>query len=262
MKTLFDIKDLPLSQFEDLRLYADEQLLLGPEEIHALLNGRRTELISLRGLSGEGFNIDRLDARLSLQREDSGQLELLIHPIYKQPRGHSLLTNSEMEDLIEGRKDFIGKRIEKEEGRWAMFNIEYDPITRDFIGYDVSRVEAPERINGMLLSEQEKSAFKRGEIIELSDGTRVQHRGAEPKGLRSDRKELILSVLLDGGISYLLIRSIRSLSGEKEQNNHRTPAFNQALSQMEGSTYSAQHNQNLAPSPVPTQVRVSRPRAF
>ena len=258
MKTLFEIKDLPLSQFEDLGLYTDQQLLLGPDEIHALLNGRRTDLISLRELIGEGFTIQRLDARLSLQRADSGQLELMIHPIYKQARAHSMLSYTEMEDLIEGRKDFIGKRIEKEEGRWAMFNIEYDPITRDCVGYDVSNVEAPELINGMLLSEQEKSAFRRGETIELSDGTRVQHRGSEPKGLRSDRKELILLVLLDGGISYLLIRGIRSLSGEKDQKNHRTPAFNNALKEMEGMKSHAQHTMSPAHLSESAQRKVSR----
>lgn len=234
MTTLFDIKDLPLSQFEDLGLYHDKQLLLGPEEIQALLNGRRTDLISLRALKGKGFEIERLDARLSLQREDSGEISLMIHPIYKAAREHPLLTAGEMDDLINGRKDFIGRRIEKEEGRWAMYNIEYDPVTRDFVGYDVSRVQTPERINGMLLGEEEKSAFKRGELVELTDGTRVQHRASDPNGIRSDRKALVLSVLLDGGISYLLIRGIQSLTDGAIQVNHRTPAFNQALEEMEG----------------------------
>lgn len=234
MTTLFDIRDLPLSQFEDLGLYHDKQLLLGPGEIQALLNGRRTDLISLRALKGEGFEIERLDARLSLQREDSGEISLMIHPIYKAAREHPLLTAGEMDDLINGRKDFVGRRIEKEEGRWAMYNIEYDPVTRDFVGYDVSRVQTPERINGMLLGEEEKSAFKRGELVELTDGTRVQHRASDPKGIRSDRKALVLSVLLDGGISYLLIRGIQSLRDGAIQVNHRSPAFNQALEEMEG----------------------------
>ncbi|WP_231426470.1 DUF4099 domain-containing protein [Pedobacter sp. Leaf250] len=234
MNTLFDIKELPLSQFEDLGLYHDKQLLLGPEEIQALLNGRRTDLISLRALKGEGFEIERLDARLSLRREDSGELSLMIHPIYRTAREHPLLTAGEIDDLINGRKDFVGRRIDKEEGRWAMYNIEYDPETKDFVGYDVAKVQTPERINGMLLNEEEKSAFRRGELIELTDGTRVQHRASDPKGIRSDRKVLVLSVLLDGGISYLLIRGIRSIRDGANQLNHHTTAFNQALAEMQG----------------------------
>ncbi|RZJ82536.1 MAG: DUF3945 domain-containing protein [Chryseobacterium sp.] len=112
--------------------------------------------------------------------------------------------------------------------------IEYDPVTKDFVGYDVSGVQTPERINGMLLGEEEKSAFKRGELIELTDGTRVQHRASDPKGIRSDRKALVLSVLLDGGIRYLLIRGIQSLRDGAIQVNHRSAAFNQALEEMQG----------------------------
>ena len=115
-----------------------------------------------------------------------------------------------------------------------MYNIEYDKITRDFMGYDVSKVQAPERVNGMLLSEEEKSAFQRGELIQLTDGTKLQHRASEPKGLISDRKALVLSVLLDGGISYLLLQGIRALGEDSPQIDHRTPAFNAALSEMEG----------------------------
>jgi len=128
--------------------------------------------------------------------------------------------------------------------------------TKDFVGYDVSRVQTPERINGMLLGEEEKSAFKRGELVELTDGTRVQHRASDPKGIRSDRKALVLSVLLDGGISYLLIRGIQSLRDGAIQVNHRSPAFNQALEEMQGAknihqqTPQSDINQYLGPKKI------------
>ncbi|MFC3560166.1 DUF4099 domain-containing protein [Pedobacter jamesrossensis] len=235
MKTQFNLSELPLSQFEALGIYRDRQLLLEPEEISTLLSGRRTTLISLHELKGADFSIERLDARLSLHRQPTGAVELLIHPIYRNARAHPLLNNQEMQELISGSKSFIGKAVEREEGVAAMYNIEYDQSTRDFVGYYVSKVQAPERVNGMLLSEEEKSAFQRGELLELSDGTKLQHRATEPKGMLSDRKALVLSVLLDGGISYLLLRGINSLSGTQEQRDHKTPAFNAALLEMEGS---------------------------
>ncbi|MDN3586172.1 DUF4099 domain-containing protein [Pedobacter aquatilis] len=234
MKTQFNISELPLSQFEALGIYQDRQLLLEPEEIACLLSGRRTTLVSLHELKGKDFTIERLDARLSLQRAPSGQVELLLHPIYKNPRAHPLLSDDEMQELISGDKSFVARAIEREEGWATMYNIEYDKLTKDFVGYDVSKVQAPERVNGMLLDEEEKSAFQRGEILELADGTKIQHRASEPKGILSDRKALVLSVLLDGGISYLLVRGIRSLYENTEQKDHRSPAFNSALAEMEG----------------------------
>ena len=234
MKSQFNISELPINELAALGIYRENQLLLEPEAISSLLSGRRTTLISLNELKGQGFSIERLDARLSLHRANSGAVELLIHPIYKHPRAHPLLNEQEMSALISNERAFIAKAVEREEGRSTMYNIEYDKITRDFVGYDVSKVQAPERVNGMLLSEEEKSAFQRGELIQLTDGTKLQHRASEPKGMISDRKALVLSVLLDGGISYLLLQGIRALGEDSPQIDHRTPAFNAALSEMEG----------------------------
>lgn len=242
MKTLFDQSELPLSELDSLGIYHRDQLLLDPHNIRALLSGRRTELISLQGIRSENFSIDRLDAKLSLFRTEDGAVELLLHPIYKEYRKHPLLSEEEMLSLVEGESAFIGKSIQREEGKSSMLNIEYDKQTKEFISYDVSKVQAPDLVNGMLLSQEEKSAFKRGESVELSDGTTLQHRASEPLGILSDRKALILSVLLDGGISYLLLRGIRSLKEGSVQLDHDTPSFNRAYSEMEGRKADQQQN--------------------
>ncbi|WP_231461773.1 DUF4099 domain-containing protein [Pedobacter sp. Leaf132] len=255
MKTQFNISELPVSQLEALGIYQDGQLLLEPEDLSTLLSGRRTTLVSLHELKGKDFTIERLDARLSLQRGPTGEVELLIHPIYKKPRAHPLLKEDEMKALISGAKSFVSRAVEREEGRATMFNVEYDKLTKDFVGYDVSKVQAPDRINGMLLSEEDKSAFKRGNLLELADGTKIQHRASEPKGIISDRKALVLSVLIDGGISYLLLRGIRSLSENVDQKDHLTPAFNSALAEMEGVKVSRQREFGMPELPVESTMR-------
>ncbi|SDD71477.1 DUF4099 domain-containing protein [Pedobacter soli] len=234
MKTLFQSSDLPLAQLEKLGIYHQGQLLLNPEEISALLSGRRTELISLFELKGEKFDIERLDARLSLRRNANNEVEVLINPIYHSPRQHSLLTDHEMHQLIEGKKDFIAKSIQIEEGISEMYNIEYDRVTNDFVGYSVPQVQAPDLVNGMILDQEQKESFQKGELIELGDGTRFQHRVTQASGLLADRRELILSVLVDGGISYLLIKDIQPLSNISTQLDHHTPSFNKALADMQG----------------------------
>ncbi|RQO71534.1 hypothetical protein DBR40_17195 [Pedobacter sp. KBW01] len=245
MKTLFQQSQLPLEQLSKLGIYHQDQLLLNPEEISALLSGRRTQLISLHHLKGEKFDIERLDARLSLHRDEHNSVELLIHPIYHAPRKHPLLTELEMHGLIQGQKDFIAKSIQIEEGISAMYNIEYDPVTNDFIGYSVPEVHSPDLVNGIMLDAEQKEAFKKGMLIELRDGTRFQHRVTQPKGLLADRKELILSVLVDGGISYLLIKDIQPLNSTSQQLDHHTPAFTKAFADMQGTSLSAIEERKL-----------------
>jgi len=233
MKTQFQPSDLPLAQLEKLGIYYQDQLLLDPEEISALLSGRRTPLVSLHNLTGEKFEIERLDARLSLHKDEYNRVELLIHPIYHSPRIHPLLTELEMHMLIQGKKDFIAKSIQIEEGISAMYNIEYDPVTNDFVGYSVPDVQAPDLVNGIMLDLEQKEIFKKGGLVELPDGTRFQHRVTQPKGLLADRRELILSVLIDGGISYLLTKEIQPLTAISKQLDHRTPAFDKTLADMQ-----------------------------
>src|SRR5690606_5154054 len=75
--------------------------------------------------------------------------------------------------------------------------------------------------------------FRNGEVVELKDGTKIQHSATDNKGIRSDRKRLILSVLLDGGISYLVFRGINNLRGRLEpQDEGYTAGYNRALSDM------------------------------
>jgi len=245
MKTLFQQSQLPLEQLSTLGIYHQDQLLLNPEEIGALLSGRRTDLISLHHLKGEKFDIERLDARLSLHRDEHNEVDLLIHPIYHSPRKHPLLTESEMHELIRGKKDFIAKSIQIEEGISAMYNIEFDPVTNDFVGYNVPEVQAPDLVNGIMLDAEQKEAFKKGMLIELPDGTRFQHRVTQPKGLLADRRELILSMLVDGGISYLLIKGIQPLSTIRSQFDYHTAAFNKTLADIQGTRENSTQDRKL-----------------
>lgn len=234
MNALFSQNQLPIEELKKLGLYENGQILIEPEDMQTLLSGRRTSLIALRELKGDGFIIERLDAKLSLYKNERGATQILLHPIYSDIKAHPLLSPQEIMDLVEGKLDFISKPIQQEEGRSTMFNIEYDEQTRDFVGYDVSQVQAPDLVNSILLDEQQRAAFRRGEQISLPDGTRFQHRATEPLGIRSDRKALIISVLLDGGISYLLLRGIRSIHAKGHQADYQTPAFTKALEQMQG----------------------------
>lgn len=233
MKTPFKEQDLPLADMEKLGLYKNGQLLISEENLNALLAGRRTELISLRGLKTDGFSIEQLDAKLSLVPEFDNRLALKIHPIYKEPKLHPLLLDQEAQVLIDGKIDTLQK-IYQDGERTKVFNFEYDRETKEFIDYHPQQVVVPESINMQALSEKQKEAFRNGEVITLHDGTQVQYRASDPKGIHADRAALIVSVLLDGGISYLLIRGIRNLLNKMDpQKDENTKGFLQALDEIQ-----------------------------
>ncbi|WP_256009461.1 DUF4099 domain-containing protein [Desertivirga xinjiangensis] len=213
MKEAFKEGELPLNELRRLGLVDGDTLNLNQDDKQALLAGRRTDFVKLKNLSSDGITIDSLDAKLSLVRNESNKVDVLIHPIYKEAHQHALLTEVEAEKLIKGELSHIEKDF-KDHGVEKKHIIEYDSETREFLSYDPADVIPPYSINSKKLRNDQIEAFQKGEMIQLEDGTSIQHRAGEKKGVLSDRSALTLSVLLDGGVSYLLLRGINSFTGK------------------------------------------------
>ena len=236
MKPLFKREELPVIDLQKLGLYKDGKNTLDPIDLSALLAGRRTDLISIQNLKTDAFHIQHLDAKLSLQRQPDGSVSLNLHPIYKQAVAHELLDEKEVEQLTNGKIANVTKQVDLEPVKKKTVIIEYDAQTREFISYDPSGVEPPEKVNGQQFTPEDKQNYQSGNVVQLKDGTRVQHRATERIGMLSDRQALILSVLLDGGISYLIITGIRNLlANREEQKSQYTKGYEQALKEMKKS---------------------------
>lgn len=234
MKPLFLENELPVDDLVKIGLWKEGKAALSPDDLRAMLAGRRTGLVTLENVQADGFLIKQLDVKLSLNRSDSGWISLQAHPIHHEIQSHPLLTEKDKKLLTEGKVASIGKTVEDPNGRAQHLIFEYDAETKEFISYIPTKVQAPERVNGELLTEEQKKAFQSGELVELSDGTSFQHRASEPNGILSDRIALVVSVLMDGGISYLLLRGLRNLLSNKEpQKDEYTAGFKMALSAME-----------------------------
>lgn len=232
METPIKEKELPVAELEKLGLYRDGALTLKDGDIAALLAGRRTDLHSLHNLEMDGFKISQLDAKLSLSRVEDGKIALKLHPIYKEVQPHPLLNEKETKQLLAGKQESISKTVD-DKGMERRLVIEYDEQTKEFITYFPYQVEVPPKVNGETLDEKQKKAFQHGEVIELADGTRLRHSAADSKGVKSDTKRLIFSVLLDGGLSYLVMRGLRNLAANVDlQKEGYTQGYNQALADM------------------------------
>lgn len=246
MENQFLEKELPVKELQKLGLYQDGKLTLEADDLDALLSGRRTDLIRLGGLQSEGFRIDSLDAKISLERSPDDKITVQIHPIYKQARKHPLLIDVESDQLESGTLSNVVKTYQTPEGKKKSWVIEYDQETKEFLSYDPDKVKVPEGVNGEKLSDIQKELFRNGGLVQLSDGTLLQHRASERKGILSDRAALVLSVLLDGGISYLIIRGLRNiLNNPKEQKDEYSEAYNRVIREMERHRVN-----NLPPDPA------------
>lgn len=233
MNTPFNLNELPAADMKKLGLIdANDDYTIEQEDIDAMLAGRLTRLLNLKNLDANDFRIDQIDTKISLYRETDGKVGFRLHPIYKEPVIPYLLDDNEAQALISGERTSIDKLIPGAGKKEIVF--EYDPETRAFISYEPSRIVAPDKINGYKLKDWQKDDFKKGVTVELPDGTEVQHRASDPKGVLSDRAALIFSVLIDGGISYLLLRGIKHLmNSNKQQADENSPAFKKAYAEME-----------------------------
>lgn len=233
METIINEKELPVGELKKLGLYQDDQINLSSEDMEALLVGRRTDMRSMVNLQLDGITIRQIDAKLSLAKGADGNVTVNLHPINKEIKTHPLLNDDETQDLVSVKVQSVQKEYADADKILKKLIIEYDEQTREFVAYRPDQVEAPEEVNGETLTDKKKKAFQNGEVVELNDGTRLQHSATDSKGVRSDRKALILSVLLDGGISYLLLRGLRNLRGSDDpQKEGYTKGYNQALADM------------------------------
>lgn len=225
---------LPLKELESVGLLRDGAINLSHPDVNALKRGNMTDLVELRNVKGEdGFEIPSMQARLSVV-EDSGVNKLRIDPVYNETPKHPLLSDQEHSQLVSGEIANVKKEKYDNDGNAVGEIIEYDKLTNQFISYDPRKLKLPEAINNERLSPDQKRKLREGEVITLADGTEVQYRSSDKNSLLSNRKALVLSILIDGGISYLLITGIAQLMGRSSvQEQNYSKGYLTALKEVE-----------------------------
>ena len=215
IQEIFEEEDIPIAEFENIGLSKDGRISLGEHDLKALLSGGRTEMLRLQGLEDGDIKIMNVDAKLSLRRNDEGGLDLLLHPVYREIMLPAYLTDEEAEELAAGELSTINKTIEIDGVKKEVL-IEFDKDTREFVVTDTERILVPDLVNNETLTADQKIRFKKGKAIELQDGARLRYSATSTDGLRANRLHLIVSLLMDGGITYLLYKGLKALSTKKE----------------------------------------------
>ncbi len=220
IKQIYNIQDLPVGDLERIGLAKNGIVMLDHDDLTALLSGRRTDMLRLENLKTDGLQIPALDAKLSLKPDAEGKLQLLLHPIYREPEVPAFLTDTQAEMLEKGEVPNLQQMIFDGEGNPREVLIEFDKDTNEFVVTDTERIQAPDEINDIPLTAEQKKRYMKGEEVETQDGTTIQYSGTEKQGIRSDKLALIASILIDGGISYLLYKGLHALYGKKQDQEH------------------------------------------
>src|SRR5690554_1832959 len=208
-------KTLPMQDLRIFGIYKDGKFTIPEEQVRALRNGRMTDIVELKNLKGNDVEIDSLPARLSIVKGNNGEPSLRIDPVYREPNSHPHLSEDERQRLIRSELANIRKSYVDKNGNVQTEIIEYDQETKQFMSFDPRAIKAPEAVDGQTLSPEQKKKYKEGEVVELADGTEFQLSTIDKRGIRSNRNGLILSVVLDGGLSYLLITGVQRILGKK-----------------------------------------------
>ena len=228
--------DLPLKELETIGLASGGQLLLNVNDLKALLSGRRTDLMNLKNLEAENIKIKSLDAKISLRTNETGKVELLIHPIYKKPTTPDFLEDFEAKELEKGEVASLLKVTKDDKGNKKELLVEYDPDTREFIVSDTEKIMTPDMINGEYLTAAQKENYRKGKEVELPDHTRLKYSGTDVNGIRSNKLAIIASIVIDGGISYMVYKGLNAMFGERhnpKEANELSSGYHNAVKDME-----------------------------
>lgn len=226
-----NVRDLPLEELREIGLIQDGEISLPKKDLDALLRGMRTDLVKLNDISRDGVEVKEMNVKLSLSRNSEGKLELLIHPVYRASLVPEFISKTEAEDLITGLKANLIKE-KAEGGQLKKMMVEYDWDTREFITTDTARLRVPELVNGMPLTPYQKERYSHGRQIEMPDGTTFQASSTAADGIRSNRLSLVVSLVMDGGLSYLLLSGIKAMVGERgflPQKDERNENYHKAM---------------------------------
>ncbi|MGN8070919.1 hypothetical protein [Mucilaginibacter sp. 22184] len=91
-------------------------------------------------------------------------------------------------------------------------------------------------VNNEFLTPAQKEKYRRGKEVELADRTEFSYSAIDPQGMRANRLALIASVLIDGGLSYMLYQGLNALfnkTRDAKEAGFESPGYKNALIDME-----------------------------
>ncbi|MCW4470202.1 DUF3945 domain-containing protein [Flavobacterium sp. MFBS3-15] len=144
--------------------------------IEPLLKGFKTnDLVPLTLTMGDA--VAKLDARLSLQTNDAGQVVVAMHGIRKEPNlnypffGHEFSKEDKENLLKTGNMGRVVDLYNQKTSEFVPSVISVDRKTNELVAYKAEWMQIPDEIKGIKLDEQQKQALQEGKPLYLEGMT-------------------------------------------------------------------------------------------
>jgi len=144
--------------------------------IEPLLKGYKSnELVPLTLTMGDA--VAKLDARLSLQQNDAGQVVIAMHGIRKEPNlnypffGHEFTAEDKENLLKTGNMGRVVDLYNQKTSEFVPSIISVDRKTNELVAYKAEWMQIPEEIKGIKLDDAQKQALQEGKPLYLEGMT-------------------------------------------------------------------------------------------
>lgn len=141
-----------------------------------LLKGFKTnDVVPLTLTMGDA--VAKLDARLSLQTNDAGQVVVAMHGIRKEPNlnfpffGHEFSKEDKENLLNTGNMGRVVDLYNQKTSEFVPSVISVDRKTNELVAYKAEWIQVPEEIKGVRLNEEQKQTLQEGKPLQLEGMT-------------------------------------------------------------------------------------------
>lgn len=180
----FNLDDIDEKDLGKLGLSKEDMARLPLSTRKALETGNRTALMRFKKVQFAN-GVRNLDAKLSLVKTPEGKTELRLHPVKKYAQNIFNLSAAETELLKTGHVKNVATVQKDEKGNEKQLLVFYDKDTNEYIGVDKNQLNAPDKINGIQLSEIQKDKLQNGETLNLH-GLRLSIDPTNELGIKAD----------------------------------------------------------------------------
>jgi len=165
---IIPVENLPFEQFRLLGMEKKAVLSLPQQTLQALQSGNRTSLIQFNNIQLNG-NAEpvTVNAKLSIETGSDGKLNLKMHPVNLAPNNHLGLTEKEIDFLRKDPLHMLPKMVLSKTGEPVDSFVSLDHTTNEFVAIKRDSIKAPEAINEVKLTEQQKKDFTNGKPIKI-----------------------------------------------------------------------------------------------
>lgn len=166
LQNKFRESDIPYNDLQKVGISKNDILSFSKQNLEALLNGKRTNILHLHCTDTKGESFD-FNAKISMYRKEDSSIGVKIHPVRQSILNDIELKEKDIYKLKQG--EVITKNINNEK-----YLVQLDQETNELLRAKQKSIIIPSYILNEKVDSKQKETLKNGGIIELKNGEKVR----------------------------------------------------------------------------------------